>query len=123
MKSHLLPAAAALSLIGPSCGPMDSAPQTRVITVSPYSNLSDRDLNSHYALVLDELQALKDEMEESIEEGDKEAAHAKANSILQKAREVRTIASNFDDPVVRSKRIAAADELIPDLENLVEITR
>ena len=50
-------------------------------------------------------------------------AHAEATNLLAKAREGRKIAGYFDDPVIRQKRLAAADELIPDLEHLVEITR
>lgn len=106
-----------------SCGSKEQESETRVISVSPYQKLPDRELNSRYMTVLDELESLKNEMKTAIAMNDRAEVHACAGNILAKAREARVIASHFDDPAVRSRRVAAADELIPGLEEVVELTR
>lgn len=96
---------------------------TKTIVVSPYSSLSDSELNQQYLALLLQLQELNEEMDVANKARDFDEVHTKAQVGLEKARTARRIAGHFDDDSIREKRLGAIDNIISDLDKLVEITR
>lgn len=116
--------AAVFAFLLAACGtsnPSGSARQS--IVVSPYSSLSDKELNSRYLQILLELQELNEEMDTANKARDFKSVHTKAQSGLDRAQTARRVATNFDNPTIRQKRIEAIDNIIVDLAKLAEITR
>ncbi|MDE0594244.1 MAG: hypothetical protein OSB65_03255 [Roseibacillus sp.] len=115
--------ASVLVLLLTACGSRDPNPGRRSIVVSPYSLLSDHELNTRYLAILQELQTLNKEMETANKDRDFELVHAKAQVGLDKARTARRTASHLDSALLREKRMSAIDVIIGDLNRLAEITR
>ncbi|MBP35777.1 MAG: hypothetical protein CMP31_09150 [Roseibacillus sp.] len=106
-----------------SCSPRDPAREPPSITVSPYSTLSDAELNVRYQAFLAELQKLNEEMSKANRIRDFDTVRDKAQNGVEKARAARRIASHIDDREVRRNRLKAIEDIIRDLDKLVEITR
>jgi hypothetical protein len=115
--------ASVLVLLLSACALRDPNPSSRSIVVSPYSSLSDHELNSRYLAILLELQALNTEMDAANKVRNFELVHAKAQIGLDKARTARRVASHLDSSLIRQKRMSAIDVIIGDLNRLAEITR
>ncbi len=114
----------ALVFLLAACGtPNNPEPEKKTIFVSPYSSLSDSELNSEYLVILRQLQVLNTEMDVANKKRDFETVHAMAQTGLEKARTARSIARHIDHAEIRRKRLAALETIIGDLSNLVEITR
>ena len=111
----------ALGLI--SCSPRDPGRSPRRIIVSPYSTLSDRELNAYYLDLLSKLQKLNGEMSKANRARDFGAVNKMAADGLEKARAARRIAQHIDNEDLRRKRLAAIGIIIRDLSNLAKITR
>ena len=106
-----------------SCSPRDPGRPPPSITVSPYSALSDAELNGRYQAFLVELQKLNEEMSKANRARDFDTVRAKAQKGVEKARAARRIASHIDDREVRRNRLKAIEVIVRDLDRLVEITR
>ena len=106
-----------------SCSPRNPGRSSRSIVVSPYSSLSDRELNVYYLDLLSKLQKLNGEMNEANRARDFATVNRMATDGLEKARAARRIAQHIDDRDLRRRRLAAIDVIIEDLSNLAEITR
>ena len=105
------------------CSPRDTGRPSPSIVVSPYSTLSDRELNAYYLDLLSKLQKLNGEMNEANRARDFATVNRMATDGLEKARAARRIAQHIDDRDLRRRRLAAIDVIIEDLSNLAEITR
>ncbi len=90
--------------------------------VSPYSGLSDRELNAHYLALLLDLQKLNTEMHSANRARDFVGVHSKARNGLEKARTARRVVLNIDDARMREKRLRAIERIIADLDKLAEIS-
>jgi len=106
-----------------SCSPRDPGRSPRSIIVSPYSTLSDRELNAYYLDLLSKLQKLNGEMNKANRARDFGTVNKMAADGLEKARAARRIARHIDNEELRKRRLAAIDIIIRDLSNLAEITR
>ena len=102
-----------------SCSPRDPGRPPPSITVSPYSALSDAELNGRYQVFLVELQKLNEEMSKANRTRDFDTVRDKAQDGLEKAHAARHI----DDREVRRNRLKAIEVIVRDLDRLVEITR
>ena len=123
VPSKLLPFTLVLALCLVSCSPRDPARSSRSIIVSPYSTLSDEELNAYYLDLLSKLQKLNGEMNRANRARDFGSVNKMAADGLEKARVARRIARHIDDAELRGRRLAAIDIIIRDLSNLAEITR
>ena len=106
-----------------SCSPRNPGRSSRSIVVSPYSSLSDRELNVYYLDLLSKLQKLNGEMNRANRARDFSTVNKMAADGLEKARAARRIARHIDNEELRRKRLEAIDIIIRDLSNLAEITR
>lgn len=114
-----------LSLLAFSCQsvPPEQVPETRTIpAVTPYSTLTDSEINAKYLARLLELQELNKEMAAANSKRDFGTVHAKAKDGLVRAYDARSLAQHFDDPGERAKRLKGISKIIADLENLVKMT-
>ncbi len=123
MKEFLIPIAVfVISFLAVSCASTDSGADTRTISVSPYSKLSDREINARYLARLLDLQTLNKEMESANQRRDFAAVHTKAKDGLAKAEDARNLARYIDDPETRKERLGGINKIIADLEHLMHIT-
>lgn len=105
-----------------SCFLSDSGPpeEERVISVSPYSTMSDEQLEQRAFNLLRKLHLLSEQVWAANSEKRYEVVREKGKDGLQTATEARVVAMNIDDPELREKRVQAVEKILADWQKIVE---
>ena len=114
--------ALALGLLTTSC--VTNRPGVKTIAaVTPYSTLSDGEIEAQFQNRMSELDSLNEEMKDANSELDLVTVNSKAKQSLDKAYDARNLARHIDDPESREARLTRIGKLIGVLEHVDEITR
>lgn len=110
------------ALLLSSCFLSDSGPPDgeQVISVSPYSTMTDEQLEQQAFNLLRKLHLLSEEVWAANSQRQYQVVRQKGKQGLQTAMEARVVAMNIDDSELRQKRLQAVEKILADWRKIVE---
>ena len=114
--------AIALGFLTVSCATRHPSVRT-ISSVSPYSTLSDGEIEAQFLVRMRELDSLNEEMKEANSEADMVTVNSMAKQSLDTAYDARNLARHIDNAEDREARLTRIGKLIGVLEHVDEITR